>query len=232
MTDSPDGEPFDAFASEYGRLLDDPLRRRFAGDSEYFIHQKCRALLRELEARLGSGPWRVLDVGCGQGTALSFLADHCDVIGTDVSTGMLQQRPPHARVVVQEPFDLPFVSGSFDAAFAFCVYHHIEAANHVRHLRELSRVVRPGGLVLVFEHNPLNPITRRVFTRAPIDRGCEMIPRQRLTQVFRDAQLEELRHRYVLFLPQFLFPFLGFSEPHLGRIPLGGQYYVAGRTRF
>lgn len=230
MNHSPPGEPFDEFASQYHRLLGDPLRSRFAGDDDYFIHQKCRALLRELRAGLGAGPWRVLDVGCGQGTALSFLSSHCRIVGADVSMAMLQQCPPQTSVVAQEAFALPFVSRSFDAAFAFCVYHHIQAADHVRHLRELSRVVRPGGLVLVFEHNPLNPITRRVFMRAPIDRGCEMIPRRRLVEVFRQAGLEEIRHRYVLFVPQFLFSVLGFSEPHLARIPFGGQYYVAGRA--
>lgn len=230
MSRSPTGEPFDEFASQYDQLLADPLRRRFAGDDDYFIHQKCRALLRQLNARLGAGPWRVLDVGCGQGTALSFLAPHARIVGTDVSMAMLQQRSSGTSVVAQEPFELPFVSGSFDAAYAFCVYHHIQAADHVRHLREMSRVVRPGGLVLVFEHNPLNPITRRVFTRAPIDQGCEMIPRRRLVEVFRQAGLGQLGHGYLLFVPQILFPVFGFSEPHLARIPFGGQYYVAGRT--
>ena len=46
---------------------------------------------------------------------------------------------------------------------------------HVRHLRELARVVVPGGRVFVFEHNPYNPVTKRIFERAPIDRGCHMI---------------------------------------------------------
>jgi SAM-dependent methyltransferase len=67
---------------------------------------------------------------------------------------MLATAARKGRVVQQEPFDLPFATGAFDAAFAFCVYHHIEPGDRVRHLSELARVVRPGGSVFVFEHNP------------------------------------------------------------------------------
>jgi SAM-dependent methyltransferase len=223
---------FDAFASDYEQLLEDPLRRRFAGDNAYFIHQKCRALLRELHAELGPGPWRVLDVGCGHGIAVQFLSDYCSVVGADVSLPMLSQKRGDADFVVQEPFDLPFLAGSFDAVFASCVYHHVPVEDHDRHLKELVRIVRPGGLVAVFEHNPLNPVTRRVFNRAIVDRGCSMIPRRRLLELFADVDLERVHHKYILFVPQSLSSVLGFLEPRLGSVPFGGQYYVAGRKPF
>ena len=78
-------------------------------------------------------------------------------------------------VAVQEPLSLPFADDTFDAVYAFCIYHHIPDEDHVRHLSELRRVVKPGGEVMVFEHNPYNPVTARIFARAPIDRGCHMI---------------------------------------------------------
>jgi SAM-dependent methyltransferase len=230
MMSAPSNRAFDELAGDYDRLLDDPLRRTFAGDNAFFIEQKCRALLRHLARDLPAPrPLRVLDAGCGQGTALAYLDGHCAAFGCDVSLPMLRPAARHRPVAVQEPFDLPFATASVDAAFAFCVYHHIDARDHVRHLRELARVVRPGGLVFVFEHNPLNPVTRRVFHRAPIDRGCEMIPRRRLRRVFADAGLREVRHGYVLFVPQPLAGALGGLEPYLEWLPLGGQYYVCGR---
>jgi SAM-dependent methyltransferase len=226
------GGSFDTFAADYERLLDDPLRRRFAGDSAFFIEQKCRVLLRHVrrEVRPAGPRWRVLDAGCGQGTALAFLRESCTAVGSDVSLPMLGPAVTRGPVVVQEPFALPFQPASFDVAFAFCVYHHIDAAEHVRHLRELARVVRPGGRVFVFEHNAVNPVTRRVFNRAPIDRGCHMIPRNRLRRVFRDAGLDDVRHGYLLFVPEVLSGVLGFVEPYLEWLPLGGQYYVSGRA--
>jgi SAM-dependent methyltransferase len=219
---------FDSLAAEYEQLLEDPLRRRFAASNAFFIHQKCRALIRELRGNLGPGPWKILDVGCGQGTAVSFLSPYGTVVGADVSFQMLRQGSRGVDLVVQEPFDLPFVSGSFDAVFASCVYHHVQAADHARHLQELSRVLRPGGLVVVFEHNPLNPITRCIFNRAIVDRGCAMIPRRRLVELFHTVGLREVRHKYVLFVPQVLSTALGFLEPRLARLPFGGQYFVAG----
>jgi len=220
---------FDELATDYDRLLDDPLRNRFAGDHAFFIHQKCRALLRRLDETFPPGSRRrILDVGCGQGTALGFLRSRCDVFGCDVSHPMLKPAAAERPVVVQEPFDLPFRTGSFDASFAFCVYHHIPRADHVRHLREMARVVRPGGLVCIFEHNPLNPITRRVFHRAPIDAGCELIPRRQLRGVFAAAGLTRVQHGYVLFAPEPV-DRVCHVEPYLEWLPFGGQYYVCGQ---
>lgn len=225
----PHERAFDELARDYDALLDDPLRKSFAGDNAFFIHQKCRALLRRLRKELAPGRRpRILDAGCGLGTAMEFLRPSCDVFGSDVSLPMLRPAVRHAPVVVQEPFALPFHDATFDAAFAFCVYHHIDVRDHVRHLRELARVVRPGGRVFVFEHNPLNPVTRLVFKRAPIDKGCHLIPRRQLRGVFANAGLVDIDHGYVLFAPESL-PLAQTIEPYLEWLPLGGQYYVSGR---
>jgi SAM-dependent methyltransferase len=223
---SPNG--FDEFADEYQRLLDDPLRGRFAGCSDYFIEQKCRVLLRELPDR-SSRPLRVLDAGCGQGVALAFLRRSVRAFGTDVSMAMLRDASGRGPVSVQEPFALPFAADTFDAAYAFCVYHHIDVADHQRHLRELIRVVVPGGRVFIFEHNPYNPVTRTIFDRAPIDRGCHMIKPPALRHLFAETGLVDIKHGYLLFVPEYFAPAFGFLERVLSWLPLGGQYFVSGR---
>ena len=233
MTPPRVGRSFDELAENYDEQLRDRWRDCFApSDGAFFIAQKCRALSRELSQRLAVAGrrGRLLDAGCGQGTAFRFLRDTYDVVGSDVSLPMLRVARAEGPVVLQEDCSLPFVSGVFDAAYAFCIYHHIASSDHVRHLRELARVVRPGGLICVFEHNPLNPVTRRVFNRAPVDRGCEMIPAGRLRQVFLAAGLTDIRVRYVLFVPEAVHRLLGFAEKYLGWLPLGGQYYVCGRA--
>lgn len=231
MTGPRSGEPFDGFADEYARRLDDPLRRQFATDGDFFIRQKCHALEREIGQRLGrrpGPPLRLLDAGCGIGTAMRILEPLYSVVGTDVSFPMLQQMRPGGRVAATEPFELPFADNRFDVAFAFCVYHHIAPAERARHLRELGRVVRPGGLVSLFEHNPRNPVTRRIFERAEIDRGCEMIRADELRRMFTDAGFADVRCTYMLFVPESLASWLGFIEPYLGWLPIGGQYFVSG----
>lgn len=225
-------QSFDHFADEYDQLLEDSLRQRFAGDSEFFIHQKCRALMRHIRRHASAGaPPRLLDAGCGKGTAAAFLRGDARVIGTDVSFPMLREAAKRGPVALQEPFDLPFAAGTFDAAFAFCVYHHIDDDQQVRHLRELARVVSPGGRVCIFEHNPFNPVTKRIFQRAPLDRGCHMIEPARLRRLFSEAGLGDMEQGYILFVPKPLWKWLGFVEPWLAWLPLGGQYFLSGQKR-
>ena len=220
---------FDELAGNYDELLRDPLRDHFASGSDFFIQQKCRIVADRL-ARLGGGrALRVLDAGCGQGTAFQFLDQHTRVFGCDVSIPMLQQAVARGPVAVQEPLTLPFGDDTFDAAYAFCVYHHIPAQDHLRHLKELRRVIVRGGEVMVFEHNPYNPVTARIFKRAPIDQGCEMIPPPALRALFREAGFAQVTHGYLLFLPESLYRVFGSVERALTRFPLGGQYFVAGR---
>jgi SAM-dependent methyltransferase len=222
-------ESFDGYAENYDALLHDPLRDRFAGGSDFFIRRKCEIVARRLR-RLGQGRrLRVLDAGCGQGTAFQFFSDPVRVFGTDISVSMLHGARERGPVAVQEPYALPFDDGTFDAVYAFCIYHHIPDAEHVRHLRELRRVTRPGGEVLIFEHNPFNPVTALIFARAPIDRGCHMIRPATLRSTFRDAGLDALEQGYLLFVPEPLDGLFGRLEPALSWLPLGGQYFVSGR---
>lgn len=221
---------FDALAPDYADALADPWRDRFAADGAFFIHQKCRVLMREA-LRRGGLPAHplVLDVGCGQAPAVAFLAETWRTVGADVSPEMLKGAPAGCRLVVQEPCSLPFGDSTFDIAFAFCVYHHIERRDHVRHLREIARVLKPGGQVFVFEHNPWNPVTQLIFRRAPIDRGCHMIVPARLRRTFRDAGLAPDRTGYLLFFPERWIRVLDRLERRLSWLPFGGQYFVTAR---
>jgi len=217
---------FDKFAPNYADLLRDPLRDQFAS-TDFFIQQKCRIVARRLNGR--PKPVRVLDAGCGQGTAFGFFGPDVRVFGSDVSMRMLHDAVKRGPVAVQEPYMLPFADKTFDAVYAFCIYHHIPRDDHVRHLSELRRVVTDGGEVMVFEHNPYNPVTSRIFRRAPVDRGCEMIAPRVLRERFHQAGFVDVSHGYLLFVPEPLYPVLGFVERALEWLPLGGQYFVSGR---
>jgi SAM-dependent methyltransferase len=222
-------ESFDEFAGQYDDLLRDPLRDRFAGGSDFFIKQKCRIVARRLPKAAGR-PLRVLDAGCGQGTAFQFFDPAVHVFGSDISIPMLRDAARRGPVTVQEPYSLPFADNTFDAVYAFCIYHHIPDAYHETHLRELKRVVKPGGQVMVFEHNPYNPVTARIFARAPIDRGCHMIKPAALRRTFMNAGFTgPVDQGYLLFVPESLHTMFGGIEPALSWLPLGGQYFVAGR---
>lgn len=87
---------------------------------------------------------RVLDVGCADSWARDVLA-HCDYIGLDYPTtasGLYGTRPQ----VFADGARLPFVAASFDTVLLLEVLEHVAEAPQV--LAEISRVLKPGGVLL------------------------------------------------------------------------------------
>ena len=109
--------------------------------------------------------------------------------------------------------------------FAVCVLHHVDPPDRPALVAEMARVTRPGGLVLVFEHNPLNPLTRRVVRDCAFDEGVELLGRRELERLYRGAGLELLGTEYLLFFPWRA----DTIERRLTRLPFGAQYVVVGR---
>ena len=123
---------------------------------------------------------------------------------------------------------LPFADGTFDVAFSACVFHHIAAGEHPGLLAEMRRVLRPDGQLMIFEHNPLNPLTVHTVNTCSFDENAVLIRgramKQRLDRAgFRDAEL-----RYRVFFPRML-TWLRPLENLLGWLPLGAQYYVLAK---
>jgi SAM-dependent methyltransferase len=206
----------------------------FSGaDHQFFIEAKAERLLELAARRIGS-PERLnaLDVGCGAGLTDRFLTGRFgDLAGTDVSQTLLQSaraENPSVRYELAEPERLPFADASFDLSFAICVLHHVEVPDRARFVTEMRRVTRPGGLVVVFEHNPWNPLTRVVVRNCEFDDGVELIGRRELSSLLRDAGLPPVESSYLLFFP-WRSRVLRRAERGLDRVPFGAQYVVAGR---
>jgi SAM-dependent methyltransferase len=170
-------------------------------------------------------------VGCGPGLFDRHVASAFELHGVDVSPAMVEQARetnPGVEYAVSEPLRLPHSDGRFDLAFAVCVLHHVDRADRLTLMRETARVVRPGGLVAVFEHNPWNPLTRRVVRDCAFDEGVELISRSELAALLRAAGLDVAAGEYLLFFP-WRARLLQALERTLTSLPLGAQYVVAGR---
>lgn len=162
---------FDQFADEYYNMHATNIA--ITGEQpEFFAEYKIRVLRQDLQTLDGPSR-RILDFGSGTGNSIPFFHNHhpdAELTCADVSRRSLDvakaRFPSRMRELLIEHDALNVDDGSFDVAFSACVFHHIPHSEHQHWLSELRRVVRPGGMIAIFEHNPLNPLTVRASTPA------------------------------------------------------------------
>jgi hypothetical protein len=96
--------------------------------------------------------------------------------------------------------------------------------------REIKRVLTPGGLCCIIEHNPRNPVTQGIVKRCPIDADAELLNARTASKLLQEAGFQALSTDYFLYLPEKMFHRLGFLEGMLRGLPFGGQYAVLARA--
>ncbi len=128
--------------------------------------------------------------------------------------------------VQPDALHIPFGDAEFDLVTAVCVYHHVPPADRPALTREIRRVLRPGGIFCMIEHNPRNPVTRLIVSRTPVDADAILLPAGEARQLATGAEMVPLERDYFLYFPQALYRYLGRLEAALAGIPLGGQYAI------
>lgn len=231
MTHRDDRRPpqFDAYAASYRDLHRDSVQAS-GEEPDYFAAYKIRYMARVL----AQAPATVLDFGCGVGNSLGHLREAFPAArlhGVDVSGASLEiAAAEHPDVAFQQlgTRGLPLEDHSVDVAFAACVYHHVPPAERARWTQELHRVLKPGGELFIFEHNPLNPLTQKVVRECPFDDDAILLPRSESVGLMRDAGFARVGVDYIVFFPKAL-GFLRALEPALAKVPFGAQYVARGR---
>jgi SAM-dependent methyltransferase len=95
-------------------------------------------------------PLRILDCGTGTGRNLDWLRSYGWAAGVERSpTGLAEARAHGRRVIAGDVTAQPVPSGVFDLATSFDVIYSLNDDEERRALREMQRVLAPGGLVLV-----------------------------------------------------------------------------------
>ncbi len=234
MMDPVPAPEFDRYAEEYAKLLDDPIRRKFAGETAFFFERKWE-LLEKYMQRIGMLPeqssW--LDVGCGAGELLRLgSARFANAAGCDVSTGMMKACEGLHVVTQTDPSRLPFEDSSFDLVTVVCVYHHVEPAGRPALTSEIARVLRPGGTACIIEHNPFNPATQIIVRRTPVDENAQLLTARTARRLLSAAGLGvDQWTSYFLYFPQKMYRKARGIEALLEKVPAGGQYAAFGRKR-
>jgi SAM-dependent methyltransferase len=223
---------FDHYADEYHAQ-----HARSIGASgeepEYFARYKAHDARRLSEGRLPRPA--VLDFGAGIGNSLPHLHvsfPECRLVGVDVSPRSLDiARQRHGAIAELVEFDgtvIPAPADEFGLALVACVLHHVDPDRHVAVLAEIRRVLAPGGWLVAYEHNPLNPLTRRAVRDCPFDVNARLLRAPALAGRLRAAGFSQVQTRYRVFFPHALRALRG-VEPLLAWLPLGAQYCVVGR---
>ncbi len=165
---SHDTRNFDDVAERYDESLPPHVVEHYLRKRAAYVRKHCPP------------PARLLDVGCGTGALAERLAEQgYAVAGIDPSEGMLEvlrRRCPGVEALHGSATSMPFADEEFDLALTVATLHHIAKPADVRTaLIEMVRVVKPGGLILVWDHNPRNPYWPYIMRRVPQDIGEERL---------------------------------------------------------
>jgi SAM-dependent methyltransferase len=203
-------------------------------DVDYFAEGKADLLVDLAQRRLGDpAKLSALDVGCGVGVTDRFLADRFgDLHGVDIASEAVEkarETNPNVHYASYDGGALPFPDDAVDLAFTICVIHHVPTTDWPVFAAEMKRVVRPGGLAVVFEHNPLNPLTRVSVSRCPFDEDVTLLRAGTTARLLGEAGLSPVERRFFYFLPVRDVA-ASRLERTLKHIPLGAQYFVAARA--
>lgn len=133
---------------------------------EYGRYRRLRPLLfQDLEGR-------ILEAGVGTGRNIAFYPPGTEVVGVDLSPAMLdraRRRASGSRASVQllemEVTRLAFPDGSFDAAVASFLFCTLPDELQLAALKELSRVLKPGGILRLLEYRRPSGGLRLLLTR-------------------------------------------------------------------
>ena len=130
---------------------------------EHYLRKRTRFVLAHCPRGTGAGRrlWHRARSRLGWPRRATTMA------GADPSAGMLsvlRERAPAVEAVEATGMALPFPDGRFDVVLTVAALHHVADAGDVRRtLAEMVRVTRPGGRVLVWDHNPRNPYWGRLM---------------------------------------------------------------------
>jgi SAM-dependent methyltransferase len=228
----PSNSEFDTYSSDYNDRVNRALR--FTGTSvDIFTRAKVNYFL-DFMARHGANAATaaVLDIGCGTGNSHSLLAPHvARLCGIDVSAASIEiarARNPQVEYASYDGVQIPHPDAAFDFAIAVCVFHHVPVELRPALVTDIRRALKPGGFIVIFEHNPRNPLTMRVVNRCEFDRDAVLLSAATCETLVKNGRFDRVETRFILNVPPLSRP-LRAIDAYLSKLPTGAQYYTTGQ---
>lgn len=220
----PPGAEFDQYAEAYDEMHTASVSASGEGP-EYFAAYKLRCI----ERLVGPNFRRpLLDFACGIGNLTRLLVrSFREVHGYDLSTeclGFARRRAPQARFF-SDPSALP--RSHYGALILSNVLHHVPPAERDALMKTAVDCLAPGGMVVVFEHNPFNPLTRRAVAACAFDDNALLLYPWENTRLLRRAGLRDVKRDFIVFFPHALSAMRPL-EPLLAWLPMGAQVCAWG----
>ncbi len=220
---------FDVFAETYREAHTHNIKLISGTDSYYFAEYKVKEL-QEFEENKNL---TVLDLGCGDGVTEIFFEKYFPqfkIQGIDVSVKSIEEAQKkllkNTSFQLYDGSQIPYGNEIFDIVFVAGVLHHIDAADHQKVVDEIFRVLKPGGRLYLFEHNPLNPLTRYLVNTCEFDEGVKLLSSKECKKLLSNSGFRIKNLIYTIFFPRkWFFNLMILMEKYLRSIPFGGQYY-------
>ena len=218
---------FDAYIKDYRKNLDAPLA--LSGESSAFFAEYKVQKMAEWFCDLLTKKQAILDYGCGDGLMTSYAKKYFPqsmLFGIDPSSKSIEDgKRQYADIEfdVLQNNKMPYKDASMDVIYSAGVFHHIPFDEHQACAQEIFRVLKPGGIFILFELNPFNPLTVLTFKRSPVDQNATMVFPQKARKLLKP--FGSLTTKYYCFFPAFLKKLRGF-ERFMIKIPLGALYAI------
>ena len=219
---------FDEYAANYKELVD-----KSSGVSVVALAAEKARLIETILRDVVGNPKElsILDIGCGIGLIDRPLQNLVKSLhGIDTSPASIAYARGQAESAEFHAYGgevLPFETGRFDGAFASCVLHHIPPGQRDAFVREMMRVIRPGGVAIFIEHNPLNPVTRRIVSSCVFDADAILLGLREARRLLAGAGAAQIGRRFMGFSP-LRNRAVERAEGYLGWLPIGAQYCAWG----
>ena len=225
---------FDQYAKDYRQLHD--INLKFTGfNSLHFVNLKMQWLATQEK----NEPIYLLDLGCGDGYTAEYMYKYFpswQIEAIEVSQESIDvAKLKHAPNTNFQWFDgknVPFEDESFDAIFIACIFHHVPLHEHYDLMNEAKRVLKKGGRLYLFEHNPYNFGTQYLVSTCVFDGTAHLLTANDFTKIFKQQGWQINFTKYLIFLPGWkwlrkLLPL----EKYLSWLPLGGQYFMSATKK-